>query len=735
MKYFFILPLISCLLYASPTLSQSFLYDIPRSQAAPIIDGVIEENEWQHATQVSLDYEISPGLNLPASAKTTVYITEDGESIFFAFIASDSHPENILAFLRDRDDLFQDDYIEIIIDTFNDERRGFEFFVNPLGSQADGIIDDTQKTENYQWDTVWESRGNITESGYVVELSIPYKALRYTPNLDKQVWGITLVRSHPRDSRKIYSDHPIDRNLDCTLCQAAKMTGMPSLKSNINIEVAPTLTHKVKRDRDPEQNTNWNQNSDTELGADLRWAVTENWIMNATINPDFSQIEADVDQLDVNTTFSLFYPESRPFFLDGSEYFSSLNRLVHTRNIADPDFGVKLTGKSTGHSFGLITARDAQTSFILPGKLSSDIAVFDATESDILIARYQKDFNKKDNIGGLVTHRSTSDYSNTVTSIDGKYFIGDFDSFDIQLVHSSTTNSEESLNDFGLPRAQSDIGYTAIFKRTKENYSLFTEYKAFGENFRADLGFINKVGYKLARVGGSYTWYGDKENTLTRWGLYSDWDRTEDFDGKLLEEEFEARFNLTGRKQVNAAFGFSSRKRLFNEQYFNEDSLFGIVEFKPFTNLTYFTYVVYGDQIDFDNTRLGKQLLIEPSIRLQLNKHFEFKLSATYQKLTVSEGTLFTAQLYDARFNYQFDSRNRLSLTFQSSKLDKDPSLYLNAQQELDKSFGTKLIYSYQISPISLLYLGYSDNAIANDQLDSLEHSNKTAFLKVSYSW
>jgi len=729
--------LVGCLFFWCSITQAKETYEIPRISKVPVIDAVIDPDEWRDATQIKLSYETNPADNLPAKVKTTAYMMEDGEFIYFAFKAEDPNPDNILAFLRDRDGIFQDDFVGVIVDTFNDERRGFEFFVNPLGVQGDLTRDDSRFREDSSWDTVWDSLGQVTDDGYVVEMAIPYRALRFPSGLEKQTWGIKFLRIYPRESRITFSDSPSDRDKDCTLCQVNKVSGMPNIKAGNNLDITPTLTHVSAEQRDPENNTDWkNIASDTEVGLDVRWAMTENWILNATLNPDFSQVEADAGQLDINTTFSLFFPEARPFFLDGADYFSSDNRLVHTRNIADPDYGLKITGKSGGNSAGLIIAKDTTTSFLLPSSLGSDIAILEGVESDILIARYQKDIGDKNNIGALATQRSNGDYKNTVTAVDGKYYLSEFDSIEFQYMHSESTNPQKVQDDFDLERSQSDDALSLNYNRNKKNYGLYAGYNDYGKDFRADLGFISRVNYKKLVLGGNYTWYGEKDSKWTRWGFFGDWDKTEDQDGQLLEEETELHFNLRGPMQFNTNFGIVTRKRFFEGEFFNEDRFMMWFEFKPFSNLTVSNFLLLGDQIDFANTQLGDISLFEPSINWQIGKHLNARISVTSQSLDVSGGELFSAKLYDIRLAYQFNIRSRLSLTLQKTDIDREQSLYLFDEVDANsKSFATQLIYSYKINPQSLVYLGYSDSARDNDNLDSLQKTDKTIFAKFSYMW
>ena len=754
------------ILYSSlQTVYAKSTYQISRTEQAPVINGELGIEEWDRATQVELAYNINPGDSIPAPVRTTAYMMEDGDNIYVAFKASDPDPEKILAYIRDRDKIFQDDFVGIIIDTFNDERRGFEFFVNAMGSQGDLTRDDTLNNEDSSWDTVWDSAGQVVDDGYVVEMAIPFRALRFAPDLDQQTWGIQFLRIYPRDSRMVITDNPNDRKLDCTLCQINKVKGMPSLKSSgANFDITPTITYVQKDERqdvaigigDLEESIGGWQNTsdDFEFGADFRWAMTEDWILNATVNPDFSQVEADAGQLDVNTTFSLFFPEARPFFLDGADYFKSRNRLVHTRNIADPDYGVKVTGKTNGYTGGLIVASDTSTSFLLPESLGSELVTLEDQSSDVLIARGQMDLGKKNNLGVLLTHRAGGDYENQVASVDGKYYFTDKDTFDYQVMHSSSDNplsiqsddcdlENDSNCERLLEPTQSDEAISLRYGHNEEDYSFRVAYSDFGKDFRADMGFIGKVDYKQLVVGGEYIWRGDKDSKWTRWGLFGDWDKTEDQSGLLLEEESELHFFLNGPLQFMTNFGIIDRDRYFEGEYFDEKQFMMWFQFKPLASLTLGNFMRFGDEVDYTHAQLGEVSVFEPYMNWQVGKHFNVEVTLTSQKLDVPGGELFKADLVDLRLAYQFSIRSRLSLTLQSTGIERNLVLYEdNQDNDLDndflgnsKNFGTQLIYSYKINPQSLFYLGYSDNAFENDNVLSRTKTDKTIFAKFSYLW
>ncbi|OLF58443.1 hypothetical protein BTN33_12690 [Aeromonas veronii] len=448
----------------------------------------MDSGEWQNATKVKLPFEIDPGDSTPAKVDTFAYIMEDGEYFYVAFKAYDPNPEIIVANIRDRDNIFGDDFVGVVVDPFNDARIRFDFFVNPLGSQGDLTQDDVQNIEDPTWNAVWNNAGQLNDDGFTVEIAVPYRSIRYTANLDIQTWGIEFVRNYPRNVSRLMIDAPSDRKLECTLCQYNKVTGMPSLQSaGVDFDIVPSLTYTDSETR--AIGGDWQElDNESELGADLRWAMTENWIVNAAITPDFSQVEADVPQLDINTTFSLFFPETRSFFLDGAEYFNTANQLMHTRNIADPDYGVKLTGQTDNFSLGVIASRDEKTSFLLPSSQGASIAV-ENDSSDVLIARGQYDYVAGNNCGFLLTNRSADDYQNTVESVDGKHHFSPTDILSYQVMYSEL-DTPLSIQNSQIEQSHSDTAYSIEYRHKDENASFKVAHTKFGEDFRADMGFI-----------------------------------------------------------------------------------------------------------------------------------------------------------------------------------------------------------------------------------------------------
>jgi len=590
-------------------------YNLSHIKQNITVDGVMDEAVWQNATKMELKYENNPGEGTPAPVKTEIYFYENGTSLNVAIKAYDPEPDQIRASLRDRDALWADDNVGIIIDTFNDERNAYEFFVNPLGAQADMRMDESNGwNEDESWDAIWDSAGQITDIGYVVEMSIPFSSLRFPESKEKLIWNVAGWRNYPRDVRTQMATHKSDRNIECSLCQFEQLIGLENIEAGNNFQVTPTLTVS-KQDKRPDGVGDWQSgDSDVEPGLDVRWGITQDIVLNATINPDFSQVEADSGQLDVNNTYSLFFPEKRPFFLDGASYFDTSNfNFVHTRNIAEPDVGLKLTGKTDEHSYGVMVANDNKTSFLMPGNQGSGLATLKELDqetdletdikSKVAIARYKMDVGERSNIGVLMTHRNAEGYDNTLLSVDGTYWFGQNDKISYQVARSETDNPESVVKDFEVSEKQSDNAFSINYNHSTRDYNLRAAYNNIGEDFRADLGFQSRSNIERVVLGGRRNYYGDSDDTFTRWGYFGDWDKTFDQEGNVLEEEYEIHGNLQGQKQFFTNFGIVHREKFYDEQYFDESQFMMFAKFNPLANLEVGSFFRFGKQIDYANTQ------------------------------------------------------------------------------------------------------------------------------------
>lgn len=701
------------------------------------VDGVLDEAAWKSAATMELKYETRPAENTPAPVRTEIFITYDEGHFYMAFRAHDPDPSQIRAHLSDRDTAFSDDFVGIVLDPFNDERRAFEFFVNPLGVQMDLFQDDVGGNEDESWDAIWDTAGKIHEGGYDVEIAIPWSSLRFPRTEGDQTWGFDALRFYPRDVRHRISSQPLDRNVTCYICQSSKMTGFSGVTPGLNVEIDPTVT-AGRTDQRPEGDLDLplgEGDVETDLGLTARWGITPGLTLNATVNPDFSQVEADAAQLDVNTQFALFFPEKRPFFLEGADFFRSPFDVVFTRNVADPAWGGKLTGKQGKNGVGVFVARDEQTNLILPGSNGSEVTTLDMETTDAVL-RYRRDLGSSSALGTLLTVREGVDgYFNRVGGFDGLYRLNGSNSFRAQYLRAQTEYPVSLAG--GLPKGTlEDDALWLSWDHNSRNWTAYGRYEDVGRDFRADMGFMPRVDYNFLLAGLRRIWY--PEGRWNRVSAGGDWDRREDQRGQLLEEEIEFFADFQGPRQSYIEVDAGQRERFFNGRTFDE--VFGSVyaEADLSGDLYASLFVRGGDEIDFVNTQAGEVLQIEPSVRFNLGVHLRTRLSHAYQRLDVEDGTLFTANLTQLSAVWQWNVRTFVRAIVQYTDVERTPELYITQRpQDVESNteqLFTQLLFSYKLNPQTVFFLGYSDNSVADARVD-LTRQDRTFFLKLGYAW
>jgi hypothetical protein len=729
----------SGLVYAAPLYAQTLTVPGEVADTDIVVDGRVDDAAWAKATTVELAYETGPGDNTTPPVKTTALVLHSDNALYIAFRADDSDPASIRAFLRDRDALWDDDFVALELDTFDDQRRAYGFYVNALGVQADLIIEEATGNEDTSWDGLWTSAAQLNERGYDAEIRIPFTTLRFRPGDDVKRWGVRFLRIHPREFRRTYASGPRERGARCNLCQLQKMEGFAGVRQGRNLEIVPSLTVGYAQSRDPNAANarGWRsaEGIDVEPGLDVAWAPTPNLTLNGTLNPDFSQVESDSAQLDLNSSFALFFEEKRPFFLEGADYFNSPLNVIYTRQIADPDIGLRATGRSGRQAYGVVAARDATTQVLLPGALRSSFRVLDQ-DANILLGRYRYDLNlgsDKDqaSIGTVLTHRSGDDYRNTAAGIDGRWQTGAH-TFTGQWLRSDS----QYPNTLGLAdTAPSGDAIVARYNFGNRRWSANLSHTHIDPGFRADLGFIGQVGYRKSVVGGGHTWYGKEGAKISRVSFYSDWDITYRDDGQLLERELEANINGSGTKQSYFTLGALTRVRfwegaLFDERWFN---LYG--EFTARPGLQMGISYRHGKQLDLAASRTGTVDEIEPWVSVDAGRGLSLNLNYSMQQLRRDGGTAFKTGVLDGRVSWQFDPRQRLRLSVQGSQIDRDTALYARSIERRSRDLAAQLLYSYKLNPRSALYAGYSHGGYADDTQRTLTDLDRGLFVKLSYAW
>ena len=726
--------------------------DIPYSSLTVNVDGNLDDDIWQQALIVDLDIVNSPWNNLPSPVKTQAKIIENGEYIYVAFIADDPFPEKIKGFLADRDTRWSDDLVGIYFDTQNNRRLNYEFIVNPLGVQHDGIYNEMTGRGNELWDGIWQSYGKITPQGYQVEIAIPYRILNFKENDEEKIWAMELFRIYPRDTKLRISHVPLDRNNACRLCQYPEAKGFKNANTGKNLQITPAIVASSEQTKDIyEPEADWQKENNTEAGLDFRWGINPNTSLNLTLNPDFSTVEADAGQLSVNKTFSLYYDEKRAFFLDNSDYFTSNYNLVYTRNIADPDYGAKLTGKEGDHSYGFFSANDTQTTFIKPGNLSSKLTSFDE-ESLSTALRYRYDYNDDLSIGAISTLRNSDSYHNYVYGLDSKYRFDDSNSILLQALNSDSSLKTIIDNSQTTSEELTDQAYKLDLVHQSEYWELTAGQQYIGRDFRADLGYMPKADFTESKLTVERLFYGDdygdQQSFWSQANLSAQWQIQHNINNELISKSINTSFEIDGPLLStfkvtlvhDEKVGLRHNENLTaidnNTTRFTENQISFISDFEPLSNLYALIEATIGDKIDYRNNRLGDTVEVSGNLAWNATKHLEFDLYYTYSQLDADGSKVYTANLTDMRISYQFNVNSYLKLSLLYSDVERNINNNpLISVSQTNRYLSSQLIYAYKLNPQTVFFLGYSDGNYQDDDLIDLEKEQKTFFTKISYAW
>jgi hypothetical protein len=488
---------------------------IPRFDKPPVIDGKLDEEVWQKAAVLKDFYQIQPGDNTPPSKPTEVLIGFDPKFLYIAFKCTDE-PDKVRATVAKRDNIFQDDYVGFMLDTFNDKRKAFEVFFNPLGIQGDGIITEG-RGEDFSVDLLMESKGIVHETGFNVEVAIPFKSLRFEAGKGK-LWGAHFFRRIKRFENELDSWMPFSRSNDSNLSQAGHLTGLEGISIERTIELIPSLTvsqnsrfvHSfgVPSATDPGRIVNEPIGLDPGLTA--KFIPSSAVTVDLAINPDFAQVEADQLVVTANQRFPIFFPEKRPFFLEGIEIFQTPITAVHTRAIVDPDLAVKTTGKKGRNTFGLMVASDNG-----PGNFNADDrgalnACIERRALDprvvcnnerfvdknayIGVLRLKRDIGKENSIGMLATTYNFIEKHNQVLALDGRFRLDKQTTVSFQTLGTTSRNFFFNPNDgVNRYRTGNGFGYSADYNVSGRNWGWEVYGEGFTQDYRADVGFVQRT--------------------------------------------------------------------------------------------------------------------------------------------------------------------------------------------------------------------------------------------------
>jgi len=468
----------------------------PRVEADITIDGHLDDPAWAQAAQLRGFSQFLPVDGLPANDSTVVLMFYSKTAIYFGIRAYEAHgPAH--ATLADRDKIATDDFVQILLDTSHDHRTAYVFGVNPLGIQADGILSEgmqskasglgaaasARDTVDFSTDYTWESRGHVTDFGYEVEIKIPFASIRFTSG--EQQWRLNIVRQVQHSG---FQDSWVPARLAAAsfLAQFGTLEGLKDLSRGMVLDVNPELTSTTLGGPGP---NGWRYGvQPLHPGGNVRWGMTDNLTLDGTVRPDFSQVESDVPQLSYDPRVALFFPEKRPFFLDGLEQFDTPSSLIYTRRIVQPDGAVKLTGELAGASLGLLSAVDA-----------SNASLSGQEHPYINILRARREIGFGTTIGLLGADREDGSQYNHVGGIDTRTVWGDIYSLRLQGVVSAT--HDDSVHGFGGL-------WNGLFERRGHHLRLTYAISAIDPHFVDQDGFISRAGVLNTTFDNALIFYG-----------------------------------------------------------------------------------------------------------------------------------------------------------------------------------------------------------------------------------
>jgi hypothetical protein len=729
---------LGALLAAAPLLAQAPQEPlaIPRTDAAITMDGSLSDPGWKGAAVIDRFWETQPADNTPPKVRTTAYLTYDGRFFYIGIRCDDPSPRAIRAPYVDRDQVIgTDDNIAVFLDTRNDRRSALELRVNPRGIQGDGVYNDgatrDELREDFSPDFFYDTAAQVTAEGWTAEMRIPFSSLRYG-DADPQTWGILIWRNYPRDFRYAIHSSPIPRGSNCLVCHVRPITGLAGLPSGSHLVAAPYVTGTEEgrpSDGSDLRSRFVNRPAEGDAGADVKWIPNPDTVLDATLNPDFSQIESDVPQIGVNERFALFFPEKRPFFLESVDLLATPIQAVYTRTITSPRWGARATGKLGNSAYTVLVTEDrGGGSVILPGPAFSNFAPQDFG-SYVAIARVRHDVGRS--FAGLLV----TDFLWRPSEAD--QVIGQF------LYADTRTPDRPELSTEWTGEKLRGGALDLIWNHSLQTLFWTVEYRDVGDGFRADTGFVPQVGYRegSAQAGPRFFPNGLFNFLQPRVGE----DYVEDRDGRLVFRRIFPGVDFNGMRNLVGFVGANLDSVRVGGAILDANYAAFFVQFDPsrrFTRIGLQGFV--GEQIDFDNGRVGRGADLVLNATARPTDHLELQVNAGRRWLDLSGGSrLFTAEFERLKATYTFTARAFLRLIGQRERVERDPALYTFAVDRKEGSFIGSALLSYKLNWQTVAFLGYGDTRVlvpeANGGIDRNRYeylrASRQFFLKLSYAF
>ena len=673
--------------------------------AGPItIDGSLVDPGWKGAAEIHTFFELSPGDNPPPKVRTTAFVTYDDTSFYVAIRCDDPRPREIRAQYVERDHVASDqDFAGIMLDTKNDGRTALELFVNPYGIQDDFVRDESVvsgSNEDASPDFHWDSAARITATGWQLEMRVPFSTLRYGKG-DPLTWGLVVFRNWPRDFRYQIASNPAPRDSSCFICHESKIEGLTGLPRAGHVVLAPygTLTESgVPRDgpgsvyrNDPIRGSG---------GLDLKWTPSGNTTFDATLNPDFSQIESDVAQISANNRFALFYPEKRPFFMEQSQLFNSPIQAIYSRTITSPRWGARATGEADGNAWTALVAEDrGGGTAVIPGPSASTSADEDSAAL-VAIGRVQHAFEGRSFAGFLVTDREVEGGShNRVFGPDFQWTPSDQDQIAGQFLISSTeTPNRPDLSPDWNGRSFTAHALNLTWNHSGTHWNYSAAYRDLADGFRADLGYVPQVGIREAVASVSYVFY--TLGFLSRVNPFLLGDEVTDTSGHAVTSIVEPGISVQGKAGLSAELDYNAHdlERAGTALLPNPHAHFNL-GLNPGGFLSSVSLDGhFGSAIDYIANRSGKGEDVTLSFTARPTRHVQLDVNFAGQWLDLEGRRLFTAQVERLKVTWVFDKRTFVRLIGQYVRTDYAPELYPVVVPPTNGSFQASALLGYQLN-------------------------------------
>ena len=727
-------------LFAPITYSQESFSPIKDNNTRFIIDGIISDDEWNNAIEVDLDYEVNPGNNISPKEKTKVFIVYSDTHLYIGFKAY-ANPKEVRASIRSRDDLgmISDDFIVVAFDTYGDSRNNYLLLANAFGSQLDAravnaITDEDRYDINFNVD--FETKGNIVSDGFEIEFKIPFASLPF-PNGNNQEWNFNFRRNSFRNGVPIeLRSQPFDRTAPCQICQTTDKLILKDIKIEKRIEflpyVAGNVTGKKETILDQINYEKFNPN----LGLGINLDLSKNSTLELTLNPDFSQVEADVTQIDVNSSVALEYPERRPYFNRGTDIVQYTTGAFYSRSINNPLISTKLISQGKKERVFFLTALDQNSVYQIAGEDRSYLGQGD--ESFVNVLRYQRLINKNSRLGLLTTNRyyKNGGYGNLLGT-DGWFLLSDKLRFtyEVFLNFNKEPNADwidSNDNIFGRTVTLDNQTFTGksiniqLYRNTEKWMSYLT-YRDFSPNFQADVGFIVKNNRKWGTLYHAYQTFPNKP-ALQYFSIgtkadilytYEDYLKTISVDGILsIKTLFNTEINFTHDRDVF--------KNFLGRDYRNLPSNRFQIRSSPNESLAINLNLTFGRDLAYneENPEIGREFNFYFMPAIQLSNKLRISPSIRYARLRYINSDNYYYNGSISRFSIRYHFNNFFNVRIVSE------------YNTFSERFFIQPLIQWNPNPSTVFYIGGNQNSLNdfNDDMYSIFRVDQSQiFLKFQY--